>query len=93
MQVLTSSWHKFNMAQAYGADCYGLQFTEDGEPYIVDETDLPENQVCLTDASGNATKLKYFASSKGIKMLGLHKAATLQENVELYILRQELKSF
>eukprot|EP00957_Ditylum_brightwellii_P128059 9766376-Ditylum_brightwellii.AAC.1 len=53
-QVPTLSWHKFNMAQTYGADCYGLQ-AEDGEPYIVDEADLPENKVRLIDTSGYAT--------------------------------------
>eukprot|EP00957_Ditylum_brightwellii_P023072 1740285-Ditylum_brightwellii.AAC.1 len=58
------------------------KFTEDGEPYIVDEADLPENKVRLIDASGNAMKLKRFAPNKGIKMLGLHKAATLQESTE-----------
>eukprot|EP00957_Ditylum_brightwellii_P166803 12696146-Ditylum_brightwellii.AAC.1 len=85
MQVLTSSWHKSNIAQAYGVDCYGLQ-AEDGEPYIVDEADLPENKVHQINAAGNVTKLKRFEPNKGIKMLGLHKAATLQENTEfMYI--------
>eukprot|EP00957_Ditylum_brightwellii_P002115 163069-Ditylum_brightwellii.AAC.1 len=88
MQVLKSLWQKSNMTQAYGADCYGLQ-AEDGEPYIVNKADLPENNVCLIDASGNATKLKHFASSKGIKMLGLHKAATLQEKHSLSICKEK----
>eukprot|EP00957_Ditylum_brightwellii_P113465 8651143-Ditylum_brightwellii.AAC.1 len=43
MQVLTSSWHKSNMTQAYRVDCYGLQ-AEDREPYIVDEADLQETK-------------------------------------------------
>eukprot|EP00957_Ditylum_brightwellii_P093223 7098522-Ditylum_brightwellii.AAC.1 len=33
-------------------------FTEDGEPNIVEEADLPENNVQLIDASGNSTKPK-----------------------------------
>eukprot|EP00957_Ditylum_brightwellii_P001684 130340-Ditylum_brightwellii.AAC.1 len=54
----------------------------DGEPCIVDKADLPENKVRLIEASGKTTKLKHFAPSEGIKMLGLHKAATLQENTD-----------
>eukprot|EP00957_Ditylum_brightwellii_P180041 13715183-Ditylum_brightwellii.AAC.1 len=87
-QVLKSSWHKSNMTQAYGADCYGLQ-AEDGEPYIVNKADLPENKVYLIDTSGNATKLKRFAPSKSIKMMVLHKAATLQENTEFKYIQAE----
>ena len=43
-------------------------FTEEGEPYIVEEKDLPVNNVQLIDAAGTATKLKRYAPNKGIKM-------------------------
>ena len=57
-------------------------FTEEGKPYIVEEKNLPVNNVQLIDAAGTATKLKRYAPTKGIKMLGSHKAATLQETTE-----------
>eukprot|EP00957_Ditylum_brightwellii_P000306 24407-Ditylum_brightwellii.AAC.1 len=57
-------------------------FTVDREPYIVEEADLPENNVRLIDAAGIATNLKRYAPSKGIRMLGSHKAAILQEKTE-----------
>eukprot|EP00957_Ditylum_brightwellii_P144160 10984053-Ditylum_brightwellii.AAC.1 len=91
-QVLTSSWPKSNMTQIYGVDWYGLQ-AEDKEPYIVNEADLPENKVRLIDTSGNATKFKRFAPSKGIKMLGSHKAAILQENTEFEYIQAKAEMF
>ena len=49
----------------------------------MEEEDLPINNVRLTDTAGIAMKLKQYALTKGIKMLGSHKAATLQETTEL----------
>eukprot|EP00957_Ditylum_brightwellii_P072057 5476612-Ditylum_brightwellii.AAC.1 len=54
MQALKYSWHKYNMTQVYGADCFGLH-AGDGEPYIVDKAELSENKVRLIDASGKDT--------------------------------------
>eukprot|EP00957_Ditylum_brightwellii_P105384 8033679-Ditylum_brightwellii.AAC.1 len=55
-------------------------FKSDGKPVI--ETSLPPNTVKLTDAQGSTTKLKRVQPSDGIEMLGVWKAAILQETSE-----------
>eukprot|EP00957_Ditylum_brightwellii_P098998 7541493-Ditylum_brightwellii.AAC.1 len=68
-------------------------FTDDGEPYIVDKADLPKNKVQLINASGKATKLKRYEPSKGIKMLDSHKAAALKENTEFEYIQAKAEKF
>eukprot|EP00957_Ditylum_brightwellii_P058096 4405903-Ditylum_brightwellii.AAC.2 len=55
-------------------------FKSDGKPMI--ETSLPPSTIKLTDAQGSTTKLKRVQPSNGIEMLGIQKAATLQETLE-----------
>eukprot|EP00957_Ditylum_brightwellii_P105054 8007248-Ditylum_brightwellii.AAC.1 len=68
-------------------------FNEDGAPFIVDETDLPANTIKLVDAAGHSTNLKRFSPNKGIKMLGSHKAATLQDNAEFDYILEKAEQF
>eukprot|EP00957_Ditylum_brightwellii_P203386 15334399-Ditylum_brightwellii.AAC.1 len=56
---------------------------------IIPEEDLPTNVVKLADANRNSAVLHQVSSSKGIKMLGIYKAFTLDETEELdYLLNK-----
>eukprot|EP00957_Ditylum_brightwellii_P145029 11045274-Ditylum_brightwellii.AAC.1 len=56
---------------------------------IIPEEDLLTNVVWLTNASGNSAVLRQVSASKGIKMLGIYKAATLDETDKLdYLLNK-----
>eukprot|EP00957_Ditylum_brightwellii_P114600 8738777-Ditylum_brightwellii.AAC.1 len=64
-------------------------FAASGQPMIIPKEDLPTNVVQLTDANSNSTVLHRVSASKGIKMLGIYKAVTLNETKELdYLLNK-----
>eukprot|EP00957_Ditylum_brightwellii_P000793 62755-Ditylum_brightwellii.AAC.2 len=60
---------------------------------IIPEEDLPTNVVQLTDANGNSAVLRQVSASKGIKMLGIYKAATLDETEELDYLHNKTATY
>eukprot|EP00957_Ditylum_brightwellii_P090331 6879299-Ditylum_brightwellii.AAC.2 len=68
------------------------QFAASGKPYIVPEKELPPNTVTVTDANGNTTKFTRVTERKGIKMLGVLKAASLEEDNEFkYLIDRTVK--
>eukprot|EP00957_Ditylum_brightwellii_P089189 6792198-Ditylum_brightwellii.AAC.1 len=68
-------------------------FTSAGAPSITKEEDLPPNQVKLQDTHGNITPLQQVSPYNSIKMLGVHKAATLDDTIEFNNLHNTLKVF
>eukprot|EP00957_Ditylum_brightwellii_P028033 2116388-Ditylum_brightwellii.AAC.1 len=68
-------------------------FTSAGAPSITKEDDLPQNQVKLQDTNGNVTSLQQVSSYNSMKMLGVHKAATLDDTIEFNNLHNALKVF
>eukprot|EP00957_Ditylum_brightwellii_P050301 3814802-Ditylum_brightwellii.AAC.1 len=69
------------------------QFDAPGKPYIVPEEELPPNTANITDANGNTTKLTRVTERKGIKMLGILKAATLKEDDEFKYLMDRMAKY
>eukprot|EP00957_Ditylum_brightwellii_P032643 2474403-Ditylum_brightwellii.AAC.1 len=67
------------------------KFTAKGKPDI--SLNLPPNKVQLTNANRSSTKLKRVQPNDGIEMLGVHKAATLQETTEKNRLHKKLGCF
>eukprot|EP00957_Ditylum_brightwellii_P208734 15358719-Ditylum_brightwellii.AAC.1 len=57
-------------------------FEPSRRPCIVPESKLPTNTVRVTDAHGNTTLLTRVSTMKVIRMLGIYKAATLDETAE-----------
>eukprot|EP00957_Ditylum_brightwellii_P033748 2557520-Ditylum_brightwellii.AAC.2 len=68
-------------------------FTSAGAPSITKEEDLPQNHVKLQDANSNVTPLRQVSPYNSIKMLGVHKAATLDNTIEFNNLHDKLKVF
>ena len=68
-------------------------FTSAGAPIITKEEDLPPKQVKLQDTTGNATPLQQVSPYNSIKMLGVHKAASLDKTIEFNYLHDKLKVF
>eukprot|EP00957_Ditylum_brightwellii_P031686 2403021-Ditylum_brightwellii.AAC.1 len=60
----------------------------EGKPEISSE--LPENNVQLTDAQGWTTKLRQISPNGRIEVLGIRKAATLQEKSEIGHLHKKI---
>eukprot|EP00957_Ditylum_brightwellii_P195236 14873966-Ditylum_brightwellii.AAC.1 len=61
-------------------------FDVSGRPRIVPEAELPPNTVTVTDANGYTAKLHQIIEKEGIEMLGVKKAATLDETTEFEML-------
>eukprot|EP00957_Ditylum_brightwellii_P126213 9622190-Ditylum_brightwellii.AAC.1 len=62
-------------------------FSAEGHPSIT--TSLPPNIMHLTDAQESTSKLRRVSPTDGIKILGIRKAATLQETTERKLLHQK----
>eukprot|EP00957_Ditylum_brightwellii_P134195 10231149-Ditylum_brightwellii.AAC.1 len=62
-----------------------------GAPSITKEEDLPPNQVNLQDTTGNVTPLQRVSPYNSMKMLGVHKAASLDDTIEFNYLHNKLK--
>eukprot|EP00957_Ditylum_brightwellii_P080277 6105835-Ditylum_brightwellii.AAC.1 len=77
----------------HDAELWGclLWFKADGTLSI--SLNLPSNMVCFTDAQGFTTKLKWVKPWDGIEMLGMQKAAMLQETAEWAFLNKKLGKF
>eukprot|EP00957_Ditylum_brightwellii_P068210 5178169-Ditylum_brightwellii.AAC.1 len=68
-------------------------FTSAGAPSITKEGDLLQNQVKLQGTNGNITPLQRVSPYDSIKMLGVHKAATLDSPIEFNNMHNKLKVF
>jgi len=55
----------------------------------VHKIELPKNNVQVTDAHGNAMILQQVLAGKGLKMLGIYKAANLNETAEFAYLKEK----
>eukprot|EP00957_Ditylum_brightwellii_P075098 5706262-Ditylum_brightwellii.AAC.1 len=65
-------------------------FTPEGHPMVVKEKDLPFNTVEVTNVKGTSTKLARVSAGKEVKMLGIHKAATLDKTTEYQYLKSKV---
>lgn len=61
-------------------------FYRDGKPHLVKEQELPLNYVQLQNAQGEGTQLRRKPTNKGVKMLGVTKSCTLNDNEEFDLL-------
>ena len=57
-------------------------FNNNGRPYLTKEQDLPINQVLIKDSQGEGSQLKRSTTNKGVKMLGVIKAITMNDSEE-----------
>eukprot|EP00957_Ditylum_brightwellii_P130725 9973066-Ditylum_brightwellii.AAC.1 len=59
-------------------------FKPNGEPFLLKEEELPQNTVSIRSETGHNTVLEQVDAHKGVTMLGVRQAGSLQMDTEFY---------